>query len=211
MNPHNSLTGGLFDGRGRPQPLNLSRRARPAYDESAEQAAFFYVLRLNEPLRPTVLREVRRKSGGVDRVQEPAWGTPEYAAYLASPLYVLTRVRHFPNGGFRHSAVASRMKLEGVRPGAFDIYLDAARRGCHGLRIEMKAGRGGLSAEQREEREWLVREGYSAHSVWGRREALDVLLWYLDVEPSRIKGYPSYAEPAPRGGHNGMCGCGMKI
>jgi hypothetical protein len=210
-----NLTGGLFPARGNPRPLSARAPKGPAFSESAEQAAFFSVLRRNEPHRPMRARDVHRKDGRVERVFEPAYGTPEYVAYLCDPLYVLTRVRHFPNGGFRHDRVAARMKLEGVRPGAFDIYLDAARRGSHGLRMEMKAGqRGELSDEQGEEREWLLREGYSPHSVWNYKEGLDVLLWYIDVSAPRIVGYPSRWErfdvPA-KGGHNERCGCDLKI
>jgi hypothetical protein len=40
-----------------------------------------------------------------------------------------------PNGGFRHKAVAGKMKAQGVRAGVLDFNLDVARGGYHGLRI----------------------------------------------------------------------------
>lgn len=39
--------------------------------------------------------------------------------YLAHPLYVLTRVRHFPNEGKRDPGLAAQ---QGIRAGAFDIF-----------------------------------------------------------------------------------------
>lgn len=43
-----------------------------------------------------------------------------------------------PNGGERGAATAARLKAEGVKSGVSDVCLPFARRGFHGMYIEMK-------------------------------------------------------------------------
>ena len=44
-----------------------------------------------------------------------------------------------PNGGFRHKAVAARMKAEGVEPGIPDIFVSVPKDGFSVMYIEMKS------------------------------------------------------------------------
>ena len=206
---------GGFDFEHGNHRAEFTSRSAPATDddESDQQIKLFDTLRRNEPRQPLRSRQVKRKSGLVDTVFEPAYDTPEYEAYLSHPFYLFTRVRHFPNGGHRHGAVAIRLKREGVRAGALDLYLDLPARGYHGLRIEMKAQKGDTSDLQREERRWLERNGYCVHVCWHFAEALAVLLWYCDIPKERVEGYPRRSDvvlPA-KGGHDTRCGCALRI
>ena len=200
------LKGGFNFATGKSKPLEI-RKSAPVVNinESDLQSAFFAILRQNEPRPP-----VRTRRGSKQLIVEPILDDPKY---LNHPLYIFTRVRHFPNGGFRHASVAEQLFLEGVRPGAFDIYLDAARHNCSGLRIEMKAADGELSDYQIEEMRWLRAENYSAHVCYHYVEAMEVLLWYTGVDRKLIRGYPpsphSYQLPAQ--GHEELCGCGLEL
>jgi len=54
-----------------------------------------------------------------------------------------------PNGGFRNSKEASRMKVEGIVAGAADLLLLIPRGECGCLGIEMKAGKGRQTEHQK--------------------------------------------------------------
>lgn len=61
-----------------------------------------------------------------------------------------------PNGGHRHTAVAAKLKAEGVRAGVPDvILLHPSADGCyHGMAIELKVGRNRVTPSQIK---WLAR------------------------------------------------------
>lgn len=97
-----------------------------------------------------------------------------------------------PNGGYRTKATAGKMKGEGQKPGVPDLFLDVARHGFHGLRIELKTPRiagikgvshaiqhGVLSVDQKEWLEHYIVEGYAAHVAYGWEEAKNIILEYL--------------------------------
>jgi hypothetical protein len=84
-----------------------------------------------------------------------------------------------PNGGRRSRAVAGKLKAEGVKPGVLDLHLPAARRGYHGLWIEMKYGRNDLTDLQRDFAADLQNEGHRVVTCWTRDQACEVLEWYL--------------------------------
>jgi hypothetical protein len=96
------------------------------------------------------------------------------------------------NGGLRTAATAGRLKGEGVKAGVFDLSLDCARHGFHGLRIELKvpavpAIKGVRKAKPAgkpspEQLDWQANyqsEGYMAVFCYGWLEARDVLTEYL--------------------------------
>lgn len=96
------------------------------------------------------------------------------------------------NGGFRTAATAGRLKAEGVKAGVFDLALDCARQGFHGLRIELKVpavpgvkgvskakASGKPSAEQLAWQANYVAEGYRAVFCYGWLEAKAALIDYL--------------------------------
>ena len=95
-----------------------------------------------------------------------------------------------PNGGLRNKTIAAKLKAEGVRRGIPDIAFDESEHGYHGLRIELKTKKGGLTLEQREWLKYLNKNGY--YGVWcrGAAEAIEVFKWYigiLDIEPEKRK------------------------
>lgn len=95
----------------------------------------------------------------------------------------LKNVYAVPNGGHRNKIVAAKLKAEGVRAGYPDIGVDDARRGYHGLRIEMKRTDGGAGLSQAQQ-EWFKRlsaEGYLCHQANGYQDAWAVLCWYLGI------------------------------
>lgn len=101
--------------------------------------------------------------------------------YMQSGKYPELRLLyHCPNGGSRHRPEAVRFQAMGVKPGVPDLFLPVARRGLHGLYIEMKREDGGrVSNYQRQWLEDLTREGYGAVVCSGFEEAKKTLLWYL--------------------------------
>lgn len=119
-------------------------------------------------------------------------------------------VYHVPNGGHRHEAVALKLRAEGVKPGIPDIHLDAARRGFHGFKCELKVERNKLGENQIYFRKRYIEEGFFTHSAWHYAELLAMLLWYLDIDIKKIQGLPNRHAiiiPAQGGQHDERCGC----
>lgn len=65
-----------------------------------------------------------------------------------------------PNGGKRSVVTASIMKAEGAVAGVADLMLAVPRHEFHGLFIEMKHGKNGLSEPQREFKAHVEKHGY---------------------------------------------------
>lgn len=94
----------------------------------------------------------------------------------------LEQMFHIPNGGLRNKTTAKRLKLEGVKAGIPDIFLPAARRGFHGLFIEMKSAKGVLSQAQKERIQYLTGAGYAVCICRSYQEAAQELQDYLKKE-----------------------------
>ena len=94
-----------------------------------------------------------------------------------------------PNGGLRpfevdskgrrYSAVARKMKAEGVKEGVPDLLLLVARQGYHGLAIETKRPGGRLSPAQTEWHERLLKQGYAVKVCFSVEELIATTTWYL--------------------------------
>lgn len=85
-----------------------------------------------------------------------------------------------PNGGSRHPVEAKNMKLAGVKSGVPDMFLPVARRGYHGLYIELK--RRDVNVVSANQYEWLCKlhmRDYLVEVCRGYDEATKVLTWYL--------------------------------
>ena len=82
--------------------------------------------------------------------------------------------------GTRYSTEAQRLSAEGLKPGVPDLDLPVARRGFHGLRLEMKGIDGNVSTVQM----WWIRElagqGYLAVVKYCADEAITTIKWYLE-------------------------------
>jgi len=95
----------------------------------------------------------------------------------------LELLHHIPNGGSRNKLEAANLKREGVKAGVPDICLPVARRGYHGLYIELKRTAG--SRVQDTQKQWLHAlndQEYFAALCRGHDEAISLIVWYLGME-----------------------------
>jgi hypothetical protein len=87
---------------------------------------------------------------------------------------------HIPNGGKRHMLEAIKLKRMGVSPGVPDICILKARKGYHGLYIEVKRVEGGtLSDNQKFWRDILLSEGYAWFEAKGGQDVINIVKNYL--------------------------------
>lgn len=84
-----------------------------------------------------------------------------------------------PNGGKRNAKEAYFMKRTGVKAGVPDLCVPVAKRGYHGLYIEMKYGKNKATEAQEKWIELLNNNGYFAKVCVGAKEALNLLKWYF--------------------------------
>jgi hypothetical protein len=86
-----------------------------------------------------------------------------------------------PNGGHRNKAVAGKLKAEGVKAGVLDLCLPVARRGYHGMFMELKVGKNKMSAIQQEWYTRLRAEGNYCTVVWDYpASAIQEFEWYIN-------------------------------
>jgi hypothetical protein len=103
---------------------------------------------------------------------------------LHRDIYPELKLLHaIPNGGRRDAVEAKHLQDEGLKPGVPDLDLPVARRGYHGLRIEMKRPKGKESSEQKWWREELAAQGYFVEVCHGWESAVRVIEWYLFKSP----------------------------
>ena len=84
-----------------------------------------------------------------------------------------------PNGGMRNIVEAVKLSAEGVKSGVPDLHLPVARKGFHGLWIEMKTQRGGVSKKQKEWHKRLSERGHSVKVCRSIQQATEALHEYL--------------------------------
>ena len=89
-------------------------------------------------------------------------------------------VYHIPNGGSRNKLEAANLKRQGVRAGLPDLHFPAARRGYHGLYIEMKAGKNKPTDNQKDWIGLLTGNGYCVRVCYGFDDAREVVDWYFE-------------------------------
>lgn len=88
-----------------------------------------------------------------------------------------------PNGGKRNIVTASRLKLEGVKPGVPDMFLPVARHNYHGLFIELKRLKGGaVSIHQESWKNNLRAQGYAVATAKGAVRAITIIAAYLGIK-----------------------------
>ena len=83
-----------------------------------------------------------------------------------------------PNGGERNLKVASNLKAEGVRAGVADVFLPVARRGLHGLFLEMKFGKNSTTPEQKEFLSNVELQGFATAVCYSFERAKAAILAY---------------------------------
>ena len=90
---------------------------------------------------------------------------------------------HPANGGFRKDKEAAKLKRMGVQAGYPDLILDIPKGGYHGLRIELKKLKGGVTRDNQKERiAVLVEEGYYAEVCKGFQDATQTIKKYMAGE-----------------------------
>lgn len=94
---------------------------------------------------------------------------------------LLMRAFAIPNGGFRNIREAAKLASTGVRKGVLDIFLPIPIAKWHGLFIELKRLKGGVtSPEQKDWIAFLRSMGYGAIVCKGWLDARDTLINYLE-------------------------------
>lgn len=93
----------------------------------------------------------------------------------------LKSIFHIPNGGKRSKSEAIRFKKEGVKAGVPDLFLPIAKRGYHGLFIEMKYGNNKTTKSQNEWIDRLYKQGYQVEVCWSADEAIWAIKNYLGI------------------------------
>lgn len=93
---------------------------------------------------------------------------------------IAKRIFAIPNGSNKSPAAAAKFKREGLRKGVPDLFLPVARRGFHGLFIEMKHTKGSaVSPEQVAWVDYLFSAGYVARTARGADDAIAMISDYL--------------------------------
>jgi hypothetical protein len=85
-----------------------------------------------------------------------------------------------PNGGLRSARTAAALKREGMKAGVPDLVLPVARRHWHSLYLELKAGSGRLSENQKRWIDLLSEQGNLAAVAYSFEEAKGILVDYLE-------------------------------
>ena len=127
-------------------------------------------------------KEPKKKPNCTPKEEEEQKALINYCNYMASKYSGLDLIYAIPNGGSRNSIEARNLKLTGVKAGVPDLFLPVARKGKHGLYIEMKRREGGrLSNNQKWWLEKLSKQGYETAVCKGLDEAISVIeLYYSD-------------------------------
>ena len=110
----------------------------------------------------------------------------QWAAFMSGKYKELEYLHHIPNGGSRNKKEAVNLKRQGVRAGVPDLDLPVARKGYHGLRIEMKYGKNKPTEEQVKWLVFLKVQGYATAVCYSWQEAARTICRYLDIEESGI-------------------------
>lgn len=145
------------------------------------QANLEKILQPVPPKRDRVRRPVDGKLVKPSEYQEQGavidWWWKAHQSF-GLPVFALYSV---PNGAYLASGYigAAMLKKAGMRKGAPDLVLDAARGPYHGLRIEMKSENGTESAEQQEFGRYLEGAGYHFLFCYGAAPAIAAIQEYL--------------------------------
>ena len=86
------------------------------------------------------------------------------------------------NGMKRHIGTAVKLKRSGVRAGFPDIFLGVAKKGYHGLFIELKVKGGRVSDNQAKWIDNLTEQGYFVMVCYGWEAARRTICDYLDID-----------------------------
>ena len=94
---------------------------------------------------------------------------------------------HVPNEGKRSVYSGAELKRAGLKKGVPDVMLPVARKGYHGLAIEMKAGKNKPTEDQKKWLTGLAKEGWLCYVCRGYEAAAAVLGEYMDIKISLLR------------------------
>jgi len=120
--------------------------------------------------------QMRRYPESGEQVALYQWRDLEYKKYPGLELMF-----HIPNEGKRTPAQAARWKAEGGKAGVSDNFLPVARRGYHGLWMEMKPLKGKPSTVSESQAQWIAdmkSQGYQACVCYGCEEVVQAVKDY---------------------------------
>ena len=104
-------------------------------------------------------------------------------AFLQQTRYPELKYMHASLSGVKLPiGLAMKCKRAGMKRGVPDIDLPAKRGEYSGLNIELKIGKNKPSKEQIETIEFLNSQGRYACVCYGAREAIDKIIWYLEMK-----------------------------
>ena len=102
---------------------------------------------------------------------------------MHEPRYPALRwLHHIPNGGWRNTTVAAKLRAEGVRPGVSDYCWPYPRGDWHGLFIELKSATGRPSPDQRAFMDFVREQGYRVVVARGWEEAWKAVCQYAGID-----------------------------
>lgn len=100
----------------------------------------------------------------------------------------LENLMAIPNGTYlggtkiQRANQMKRLKKEGFKTGAFDLFLPVAKNGKHGMWIEMKRVSGGkVSGEQKDFGSAMASAGYHCVIAHGAEEAIKEISEYMGI------------------------------
>ena len=124
-------------------------------------------------------KDSKKKANYTPKEEEEQKAFIQYCMMQSNKYEGLDLIYAIPNGGSRNTIEAHNLKLTGVRAGVPDLFLPVARKGKHGLYIEMKRQKGGrLSEYQKEWLEKLSAQGYETAVCHGLEEAIKTVEEY---------------------------------
>lgn len=91
----------------------------------------------------------------------------------------------YPIGGFRHTRTAARIKKEGAKKGAFDIFCLVPAQGKNGLFLELKVGKNKLTKEQLEFQALMTRLNYQCAEARTFERATQILEQWIRSSTSK--------------------------
>lgn len=138
-----------------------------------------HMLALAFPRRP---RTKRRHLEHPEQVALFQWAAFNYAKMPELEMLLFA----IPNAGKREGGAGPWMVAEGLKSGVFDTFLAVARQDCHGMFIEMKAGRNKLSDNQQRFKQAVDAQSFAAVVCYSWIEAAHEIVDYLGVEGVRI-------------------------
>jgi hypothetical protein len=87
-----------------------------------------------------------------------------------------------PNENFGNRFHGKKLNDRGRKKGVSDLFIAEARRGFHGMYLEVKSQNGKLQIAQKEFFKKAEERDYFTSAVWSAEEGIEILSWYLQLK-----------------------------